>query len=187
MTVDSLEQTRSLVLDGTVDGGPMTARFADICDELATAVSSLLALQDRLAATDTESLQKLDSFVQAASTLLRLQQQQQQQQNTAGNKRAAATTGVSSSRRRLVTSAARNRRADSSSPSSGTERERENMLAVSRLLYIGNDVCVSQGKAHSRPSIYIRYHSLLLSLLDANSVDMEEEGEGGSWQPPEVT
>ena len=124
MTVDSLEQTRSLVLDGTVDGGPMTARFADICDELATAVSSLLALQDRLAATDTESLQKLDSFVQAASTLLRLQQQQQQQ-NTAGNKRAAATTGVSSSRRRLVTSAARNRRADSSSPSSGTERERE--------------------------------------------------------------
>ena len=187
MTVDSLEQTRSLVLDGTVDGGPMTARFADICDELATAVSSLLALQDRLAATDTESLQKLDSFVQAASTLLRLQQQQQQQQNTAGNNRAAATTGVSSSRRRLVTSAARNRRGDSSSPSSGTERERENMLAVSRLLYIGNDVCVSQGKAHSRHSIYIRYHSLLLSLLDANSVDMEEEGEGGSWQPPEVT
>ena len=67
------------------------------------------------------------------------------------------------------------------------QRERENMLAVSRLLYIGNDVCVLQGKAHSRPSIYIRYHSLLLSLLDANSVDMEEEGEGGSWQPPEVT
>jgi hypothetical protein len=45
VTNDNLEQTRSLVVEGTADGGPMTARFADLCEELARAVTSLLALQ----------------------------------------------------------------------------------------------------------------------------------------------
>ncbi len=45
VTIDNLEQTRSLVVEGTADGGPMTARFADLCEELARAVTSLLALQ----------------------------------------------------------------------------------------------------------------------------------------------
>ena len=117
MTVENLEQTRSLLQDGTTDGGQMTARFADLCDELAGAVTGLLSLQERLANTDTDSLQRLDSLVQTASTLL------QQQQKTAGVKRPLTAVGggsaatVSSSRRRLQT--ARNRRADSSSPSSG--------------------------------------------------------------------
>jgi hypothetical protein len=45
VTIDNLEQSRSLVVEGTADGGPMTARFADLCEELARAVTSLLALQ----------------------------------------------------------------------------------------------------------------------------------------------
>jgi hypothetical protein len=74
-------------------------------------------LQDRLATTDTDCLQRLDSLVQTASNLLRLQQQRV----TAAAARAeggSPATAAASSRRRLHT-AARNRRADSSSPTSG--------------------------------------------------------------------
>jgi hypothetical protein len=72
-------------------------------------------LQDRLATTDTDCLQRLDSLVQTASNLLRLQQQRV----TAAAARAeSGSTAAVSSRRRLHT-AARNRRADSSSPTSG--------------------------------------------------------------------
>lgn len=125
VTVDSLEQTRTLVVDGTADGGQMTARFADLCEELARAVTGLLALQDRLATTDTDSLQRLDSLVQTASSLLRLQQQKTMAGGGGCKRRPAAedagrgavsgSASATSNRRRLH--AARNRRADSSSPS----------------------------------------------------------------------
>lgn len=134
--MDSLEQTRTLVLDGTADGGQMTARFADLCEELARAVTGLLALQDRLATTDTDSLQRLDGLVQTASTLLRLQQQ-----NTADSKRSLAAGAVVSSaaaasRKRLHN--ARSRRADSSSPSTGMGETNQNVKSFNSFLALPN-------------------------------------------------
>jgi hypothetical protein len=115
VTVESLEQSRSLLLDDDTSHGPMTGRLADLCEELAKAVSGLLALQDRLATTDTDSLQKLDSLVQTASALLRLQQQQQTEASRRG--------GGGSSRRRMTKAAARSRRGDSSSAASTGKRD----------------------------------------------------------------
>jgi hypothetical protein len=74
-------------------------------------------LQDRLATTDTDCLQRLDSLVQTASNLLRLQQQRVTAAAARAEGGSAAATAAASNRRRLHT--ARNRRADSSSPTSG--------------------------------------------------------------------
>ena len=98
LVVDSLESAKKIL--SNEGGGLMGGRMAELCDELATAVSGLITAQTKL--SENSSFEKLDSLLKSVASTYR---------SDSGKNSAVSTRGGGKRRGQL-------RRADSSSPAS---------------------------------------------------------------------
>jgi len=110
VVVNNLEQAHNL-LDRESDGTlpqRMTGRLAEICDDLAAAVTGLVTAQDQLGSYGTSNVEQLDRLIKSASNILR----EDSSMSGGGRKRMSASEGGPGSKKRGVVGGIRSLRGD---------------------------------------------------------------------------
>lgn len=108
VVVSSLEQAHNLI-DRNSDGSVMTSRLAEICDDLAGAVTGLVTAQDQLASCGTSNMEQLDRLIKSASSIMK---EDANASSNTSRKRMSVSEGGPGSKKRGVVGGIRSLRRD---------------------------------------------------------------------------
>jgi hypothetical protein len=110
VVVNNLEQAHNL-LDSDSDGTlpqRITSRLAEICDDLAAAVTGLVTAQDQMGSCGTSNMEQLDRLIKSASNIMR----EDSMVSATGRKRMSASEGGPAGKKRGVVGGIRSLRRD---------------------------------------------------------------------------